>query len=157
MFPKAFFIETKPKQIVPSSALRARGQMSATRKTEPARSLAARRILVVEDEYFLADDLHRHLASLGAETIGPIADLDEAEALLEAGTSIDGALLDINIRSGMIFSLARALQSRGVPFIFTTGYDKRSFEHEFPNVQVWEKPLDIPRVASALAALISAR
>jgi len=131
--------------------------MLAISKTAPVEFLARRRILVVEDEYFLADDLHRHLVSLGAEIIGPIAHIDDAEAFLKAGASIDGALLDINIKSGMIFSLARALQSRRVPFIFTTGYDKQSLAQEFQNVQVWEKPLDIPRVARALAALMSAR
>lgn len=133
--------------------------MSATSKAEPAqlRPLAGRRILVVEDEYFLADDLHRHLASLGAEIIGPIAGLDEAEALLKADAAIDAALLDVNVKSEMIFPLARALRSRGVPFVFTTGYDKGALGDEFLDVQLWEKPLDIPRVAQALVALMSAR
>lgn len=133
--------------------------MSATSKAEPAqpRPLAGRRILVVEDEYFLADDLHRHLASLGAEIIGPIAGLDEAEALLKAGAAIDAALLDVNVRSEMIFPLARVLRSRGVPFVFTTGYGRDTLGHEFLDVQIWEKPLDIPRVARALVALMSPR
>ena len=119
--------------------------------------LAGRRILIVEDEYFLADDLHRHFASLGAEIIGPIAYIDDAEAVLKAGESIDGALLDINIKSGMIFSLARTLMSRGVPFMFTTGYDKRMLAQDFPDVQIWEKPLDINAMASDLAGLIQRR
>ncbi len=118
--------------------------------------LTGRRILVVEDEYFLADDLSRHFASLGAEIVGPIAYLDDAAEVLKAGATIDGALLDINIRSEMIFPLARLLRSRNVPFLFTTGYDKKSLGPEFSDVQVWEKPLDIPRVARSLTALMSA-
>jgi hypothetical protein len=35
--------------------------------------LMGRRILVVEDEYFLADDIRRALQSLGAEIAGPSA------------------------------------------------------------------------------------
>jgi hypothetical protein len=112
---------------------------------------------VVEDEYFLADDLHRHLASLGAEIVGPIAGLDEAEALLKADRAIDAALLDVNVRSEMIFPLARALRSRGVPFVFTTGYDRDTLGPEFLDVQIWEKPLDIQRVARGLVALMSDR
>jgi CheY-like chemotaxis protein len=133
--------------------------MSATCKAEPAPHgpLAGRRILVVEDEYFLADDLHRHFASLGAEIIGPIARLGEAEAVLNGGGAIDGALLDVNVSNEMIFPLARALRSRGVPFVFTTGYEKDWLGDEFFDVQIWEKPLDIPRVARALVALMSAR
>jgi hypothetical protein len=129
--------------------------MSATSKAEPPGPLAGRRILVVEDEYFLADDLHRHFAALGAEIIGPIAYLDDAAEVLRADGSIDGALLDINVRSEMVFPLARLLQSRKVPFVFTTGYDKRSLGPEFMDVQVWEKPLDIPSLARSLTALMS--
>jgi len=132
--------------------------MFATSQAEsgPPGPLTGRRILVVEDEYFLADDLSRHFASLGAEIIGPIAYIDDAAEVLKADAAIDGALLDINVRSEMIFPLARLLRSRKVPFVFTTGYDRRSLGPEFGDVQVWEKPLDIPRLARSLTALMSA-
>ena len=126
-----------------------------TLQAESPGPLTGRRVLVIEDEYFLADDLHRHLVSLGAEIIGPIAYLDDAAEVLKAGATIDGALLDINVRSEMIFPLARLLQSRKVPFVFTTGYDRTSLGPEFEDVQVWEKPLDIPRVARSLTELMS--
>jgi hypothetical protein len=131
--------------------------MSATSKAESDQPgpLTGRRILVVEDEYFLADDLYRHFVSLGAEIIGPIAYLDDAAEVVAADAAIDGALLDINVRSEMIFPLARLLQSRKVPFVFTTGYDRRSLGPEFVDVQVWEKPLDIPRLARSLTTLMS--
>jgi len=133
--------------------------VSAISHIEPGRPtpLAGRRILVIEDEYFLADDIARHLASLGAEILGPIPDIEEAESLLKDGTTIDSALLDINIRSQMIFPLARALRSRKVPFVFTTGYDRASLGAEFQDIEVWEKPLDLPRLAHALAALMHRR
>jgi hypothetical protein len=133
--------------------------MSAISPVEPAplSLLSGRRLLVVEDEYFLADDFCRHFTLLGAEIIGPIAHLDDADEILNAGAPIDGALLDINVRSEMVFPLARLLQSRKVPFVFTTGYDRRSLGSEFVGVQVWEKPLDVPRVARSLAALILGR
>jgi CheY-like chemotaxis protein len=131
--------------------------MSAPSKVESEQPgpLTGRRILVVEDEYFLADDLSRHFVSLGAEIVGPIAHLDDATEVLKADAAIDGALLDINLRSEMIFPLARLLQSRQVPFVFTTGYDRRSLGPEFRDVPVWEKPLDIPRLARSLTALMS--
>ena len=40
---------------------------------KPQPSLTGRRVLVVEDEYFLADDLSRALAQLGADVLGPVA------------------------------------------------------------------------------------
>jgi CheY-like chemotaxis protein len=116
--------------------------------------LSGRRVLVIEDEYFIADDMTRALASLGAEVIGPIGEIKEAQRILDAGTRIDGAVLDINIRSEMIFPLARTLRSRNVPFVFTTGYDKGSLGSEFDDVPVWEKPLDIPALVRSLADMI---
>ena len=131
--------------------------MSAPSNPEsvPSGPLTGRRILVVEDEYFLADDLQRHFVSLGAEIIGPVAYLDDAAEVLKADAPIDVALLDINVRSEMVFPLARLLRSRNVPFVFTTGYDKKSLGSEFMDVQVWEKPLDIPRLARSLTALMA--
>lgn len=117
-------------------------------------SLAGRRVLVIEDEYFIADDMARALASLDAEVIGPIGEIKEAQQLLDAGTRIDGAVLDINIRSEMIFPLARTLRSRNVPFLFTTGYDRGSLGPEFDDVAVWEKPIDIPALVRSLADMM---
>ena len=116
--------------------------------------LAGWRVLVIEDEYFIADDISRALASLGAEIVGPIGDLEEAQRVLDTGATVDAALLDINIRNEMIFPLARTLRSRNVPFMFVTGYDKSSLDSEFNDIPVVEKPLDIPAVARSLADMV---
>ncbi|CCD91854.1 putative response regulator receiver (CheY-like protein) [Bradyrhizobium sp. ORS 375] len=113
---------------------------------------AGRSILIVEDEYFLADDLADEFRRRGAEVIGPMCDIDEAQALLRSGQSFDAALLDINVRSEMIFPVARILRERNIPFVFTTGYDKASIRPEFADVPHWEKPIDISSVADFLAA-----
>ncbi len=117
-------------------------------------ALCGRRVMVIEDEYFIADDISRELSSLGAEILGPVAEMKEAERILNAGTRIDGAVLDINIRSQSSFPLARALQSRKVPFVFTTGYDSNAIDAEFRGVPVWEKPLDLSSMARSLAGMI---
>jgi DNA-binding response OmpR family regulator len=119
--------------------------------------LAGRRLLVIEDEYFIADDIARALTGLGAEIIGPLPDLADAEGLLKRGDAIDAALLDINIRNEMVFPLARLLRSRNVPFVFMTGYDKTSVVAEFQDVQLWGKPLNIPRLARSLTDMLRER
>lgn len=128
-------------------------QMSLVGASAPAPGspLAGWRVLVIEDEYFIADDIARALASLGAEIVGPIGDLEEAQRVLDTGATVDAALLDINIRNEMIFPLARTLRSRNVPFMFVTGYDKDSLGSEFHDIPVVEKPLDISAVARLLA------
>ena len=116
------------------------------------RPLAGRHVLVVEDEYFIADEIREGLVALGAEVLGPFPDFDAAAAILRNGPRIDVALLDVNVRSEMVFPLARALRSRDVPVVFTTGYDKDVLGPEFQDVMLWQKPLNL---ATALPKLVN--
>jgi len=118
------------------------------------RPLAGLRVLVVEDEYFLADDIARALTASGAGIVGPFGELQEAANMVAGGASIDAAILDINLRSEMVFPLARTLRGRNIPFVFTTGYDSSSIEAEFQDIVLWEKPLDPTAVSGELARLI---
>jgi CheY-like chemotaxis protein len=117
--------------------------------------LAGRRILVVEDEYFLADDIVRALSALGARIVGPYGGLDEAVGIVDREIVIDAAIMDINLRDEMAFPLARALRARRIPLIFTTGYDRSSIEAEFQDVLVWSKPLDIKALTHELTGMIN--
>lgn len=65
--------------------------------------LSGRRILIVEDEYFLADDIVRALQALGARTVGPFGELREAADAIDADIAIDAAIVDINLRTEMVF------------------------------------------------------
>ncbi|MFB6450366.1 response regulator [Bradyrhizobium tunisiense] len=116
--------------------------------------LQGRRILVVEDEYFLADDIGNALRTLGAEIAGPVGHIEDAVEMLHDGGALDAAVLDVNIRSEPIFPIARELRARRVPFVFTTGYDRISIEPEFQDVPLWEKPIDIVAMVQNLASLV---
>jgi CheY-like chemotaxis protein len=116
--------------------------------------LHGRRILVVEDEYFLADDIGNALRTLGAEIAGPVGHIEDAVEMLHDGGALDAAVLDVNIRSEPIFPIARELRARRVPFVFTTGYDRISIEPEFQDVPLWEKPIDIVAMVQNLASLV---
>ena len=112
------------------------------------------RVLVVEDEYFLADDIVQALTELGARIVGPYGDLDEATGVVDQDIAIDAAVLDINLRNEMALPLARVLRSRKVPFVFTSGYDGGSIEPEFQDVRLWGKPLDINAMTRELMNMI---
>ena len=112
------------------------------------------RVLVVEDEYFLANDIVRALTALGAWIVGPYADLDEATDVVDRDIAIDAAIVDINLRNEMAFPLVRVLRSRKVPLVFTSGYDRSSIEPEFQDVRLWGKPLDIKTMALELTSMI---
>jgi DNA-binding LytR/AlgR family response regulator len=117
-----------------------------------AGDLAGARILVVEDEYFIARDIENALLALGGEVAGPVATRDQALALLEK-EPIDLAVLDINLQGEMSFGVARALSGRGTPYIFATGYEEASIPHDLHHVPIWKKPFDTDGLAAALAAM----
>ena len=125
-----------------------------TPHTESPGPLAGRRVLVVEDEYFLADDIVRTLTALGARVVGPYGDLQEATNIVDRDIAIDAAIVDVNLRNEMAFPLARVLRSRKVPLVFTTGYDKSSIESEFHDVRLLGKPLDMSAMARELTNMI---
>lgn len=122
-----------------------------------AGSLAARRVLVVEDEYFIADDMAKALAQIGAEVVGPVPTRDQALALLSQEGAFDAAVLDINLRGEVVYPVADALRARGIPFVFATGYDESTVPSVYEDVPRWEKPFDPAQLARALPRIGFAR
>ena len=120
-------------------------------RPQPQSPLQGRRVLVVEDDYIMAEDLKAELEGIGAEVIGPVADLAGALDLLASGPLPDAAVLDINLGGEMVFPLADTLRDRGVPFVFATGYDEWSIPEAYAHLPRLEKPLDMRQVAQALA------
>lgn len=114
-------------------------------------SLQGRRILVVEDEYMLADELRAELQDVEAIVIGPVGQLDAATDLINAEPRIDGAILDVNLGGETVFPAADILAARGVPMVFTTGYDASSIPERYGHIARCEKPLSMSKVAGAIA------
>ena len=83
--------------------------------------LADLRILVVEDEVFIAWEIEERLQRLGCEVVGPVGRLEHALELART-TALDGALLDVNIKGGVVYPVAEELLARQVPVVFSTGY-----------------------------------
>jgi DNA-binding NtrC family response regulator len=120
------------------------------------RGLAGARILVVEDEYYLAEDLCHALEAAGAEVVGPVGSLGQAEGPLLAG-GLDGAVLDMNLRGEHAFALAERLQAADVPFVIVSGYSAEALPDALGAVPRLEKPVDARRAVEALVAAIARR
>ena len=114
-------------------------------------ALPGRKVLLVEDDYFIADEMRRMLSKNGAEVLGPVASVDKALALIAASSEIDAAVLDINLRDVMVFPVADALTARGVPFIFATGYEGAVIPPRYAHIQRCEKPVELGTLARALS------
>ena len=113
-------------------------------------ALSGCRILVVEDEYLLADELQAELEDAGAVVIGPVGDLAGATALIRAERRIDGAILDANLTGEMVFPAADLLIERGITIVFTTGYDASILPSRFEGASLCEKPINMKRIIDAI-------
>jgi CheY-like chemotaxis protein len=108
-----------------------------------------RRVLIVEDEGMVAMLLEDMLAELGHEVVA-IAGRMERAAELVSEAEIDLAILDVNLNGQETFSLASTLKSRGVPFIFATGYGSASLPETFQKIPVLQKPYQRRTLARVL-------
>jgi DNA-binding response OmpR family regulator len=79
------------------------------------------RVLLVEDEFFVAVLIEDDLRAAGHEIVGPYKDLALA---IEAARreQFDVAILDVNLNGEIAYPLADELLARGVPFVFLSGY-----------------------------------
>ena len=114
-------------------------------------ALSGRRILIVEDEYFLADELRRILAQLGIEVVGPAATLDGGLHLL-VNTQIDFAVLDVHLRDSDAFAISATLLERRIPLLFATGYGEAQISPQCANVPRLEKPFDPLALVAAITS-----
>jgi DNA-binding response OmpR family regulator len=83
--------------------------------------IAARRVLVVEDEMLIAMIIEDALETMGCQIVGPVATLEKALKLAQEET-LDAAILDVTIRGGKVYPVAEALRARDIPFVFASGY-----------------------------------
>ena len=110
------------------------------------------RVLVVEDQYYLAADICEWLREAGAQLVGPASNARTACELIEA-EPFDAAVVDINLGMGPTFAVAQKLAENKVPFLFATGYDQSIIPAEYRDRPRIEKPFKGPDVVGAVLGL----
>ncbi|QDA36688.1 response regulator (plasmid) [Paracoccus liaowanqingii] len=115
-----------------------------------APQLSGRHILLVEDDYFAADDLATSFGSAGAQVVGPAASIDHALGLIARTQRLDGAVVDINLGGTMSYDVVDRLRARGVPVVFASGYDRTTIAAPYRDIPLCEKPVDLKRCAKLL-------
>jgi Response regulator of the LytR/AlgR family len=106
----------------------------------------ARQILVVEDNYFQAEEISRFIRGIGGKILGPVASVEMAWPFV---SRTQAAVLDIDLGGSLVFPLADTLIERRVPIIFYTGWSvDRDLPRRFWNVPLIRKPFqDIRDIA----------
>jgi CheY-like chemotaxis protein len=117
--------------------------------------LRSRRILVVEDEYAIAESLVAALEAIGSAVVGPALSVERALAAIEREPHIDAAIVDINLRGVLAHAVADRLMARNIPFVFTSGYGVDILPKRYPGIKNCQKPYLIEDVEQALASAIS--
>ena len=110
------------------------------------------RVLVVEDEFFLAADLDDALTRAGAEVVGPLPDLYSALERAEQ-SQLDLAVLDINLSDKTVYPIADVLAKRDIPFLFATAYQESDLPMRHRGRPLLEKPYEPSALVAALVRL----
>jgi DNA-binding response OmpR family regulator len=126
--------------------------MTAKLATGTTTPLAGLRVLVVEDDYFIADEICSTLRQGGAEVLGPSPDLEHGLDMVRS-ERIDCAVLDINLHGALAFDLADELRKRGTPSIFATGYDESVLPSAFSDSVRLEKPVNLNALLRAVQSV----
>jgi CheY-like chemotaxis protein len=131
-----------PAPAKPASSLPPAGAVELRRGRRWSDRLPHAAILVVEDEYWVAETLAQEIAFDGNTVIGPAATSAKALALLDATPNIGAAILDVRLGEETAFAIAERLREREIPFVFFTGFDDIPWPPHFRSAPKISKTAD---------------
>lgn len=112
------------------------------------------RVLVVEDEALIGMLTMTMIQELGYAALGPMTNLADANAVIDRH-EFDVAVIDLNLNGLPAYPLADALCSKGVPFMFVTGYASDAVDGRFSHVPLIQKPIPRDQLAHTISRLIA--
>lgn len=133
------------------SSLRATTGVLSMSSVSPACS-----VLLVEDEMMIRMMMSDMLEDLGHGVSAEAGDITEASKLAETAT-FDLAILDMNLNGQTVFPVAEILETRGLPFIFATGYGAGGLPEKFRNRPALQKPFKMDMLKQAIEAAMKSK
>lgn len=134
-------------------------QLSGTTRANPSsepspnqRPPPGIQVLVVEDEYFLAQIVSDHLKHAGCEVIGPAGTIEDALDLV-AEKALNCAVVDMNLGGEFSSPVIRALITRGIPVGLLSGYDQAAIPDVFRELPFLHKPVNPSELLRLVAKL----
>ncbi len=114
---------------------------------------AGLKVLVVEDEGFVALMIEDMLLDLGCEIAASVARLSHAREVA-ATAQVDFAVLDVNLDGQPVFPVADILRERRIPLLFSTGYGAGGLPGEYLSHPVVGKPFSLEELRRGIAAAL---
>lgn len=125
--------------------------------TENLSHLAARRVLIVEDEVLVAMDLEDLLQDHQCEVVGTVSTVASAFAVLSQ-CQPEIVILDLNLDGDTTLPIVEELHKRKIPFVLVTGYGElRQEEPLLKNVPLVPKPWNREMLLRCLAETLPPR
>jgi len=117
-------------------------QTGQSAKVEVPASVLRGSVLIVENNFMIAEDLRKELHAAGFQSVECASSVAEAVEVVN-DTMPSVALLDINLGEGQTtVPIAELLQSWKVPFLFVTGYgDLNTLPPHLSHAPVLTKPV----------------
>jgi CheY-like chemotaxis protein len=112
-------------------------------------------VLVVEDEVMIRMMVTDMLVDLGHSIAAEAGEIDEALRLAESA-DFDLAILDVNVNGRTIEPVARAVERRKLPLLFSTGYSVDALPESFRGHPSLQKPFRIDTLQSAIDEALKA-
>jgi len=107
------------------------------------------RLLLVEDEALIALMLEDMVEGMGCAVTGLAPRVALGVAMADSG-NFDVAILDVNVAGENVEPVAERLASRGVPFIFATGYGEAGVPLRYRDRPVVSKPFRSDQLEAAI-------
>jgi DNA-binding response OmpR family regulator len=109
-------------------------------------------VLIVEDEWVIAEDHKLTLHDAGYSVVGPCASVSDALAAIDTHR-VDAAFLDVQLSYEKSYPVAERLRELGIPFAFLSGYDDRTLPVSLKRQRVLSKPVEPARLVAAAATM----
>jgi CheY-like chemotaxis protein len=125
------------------------------RSERPDAAPPRRNILIVEDELMIRMLLEDMLADLGYQMVAAAARIEDAVTLAR-DADIDVAILDVNLNGHSVSPVAEILETRGLPFVFATGYGENGLPERYRDRPTLQKPFQQESLSQILAGVLGA-
>jgi CheY-like chemotaxis protein len=134
------------------------GSMTDCPDNRERAALKGHRILVAEDEVFVAMMMEDTIIDAGGMVLGPVVTVPDALGLLDAAKAdggISAAVINLRLGQHATTRLADALTAQSVPFLYATGYNSHSDIDAHQKAMVLAKPYNPPDLLQALENLLT--
>jgi CheY-like chemotaxis protein len=114
--------------------------------------LRGARVLIAEDDFFIAQYLGEIVQDAGGMVIGPASDVSNA-CTLAAAALPDCAVLDMQLRGSDASPVVAFLDGAGIPFVIVAGYQRDGLPSHLGWVPYLSKPFSRAELLNTLAML----